>query len=657
MSKKPSKLTRKEKIALQQEKVKEIKKSETPWQRLSGRDYLMGALLAFIGFLLYVNTLGHGFVLDDVSVITANFHVQKGVEGISDIMKSSYRAGYWFGQDELYRPLSLVFFAIQWELAPDNPLPGHWTNIILYALTAYLLFIMLRLIMRQVNPFVLFLISLLYVAHPIHTEVVANIKSLDEILSFLFIIVSLIFLIKYVDHRKILSLVAAIFFYFLAFLSKESAITILAVIPVMLFFFRDIKGGALVKYTGFMAISAAVYLLLRRAILGHVTAGKDFVVVDNLLVAAPDFIHRFATAVKILGNYLLLLFYPNPLSSDYSYNEFPIVGPGDWKFLLSLAVYAGLVIYAFWRLKKKEVLVFGILFYLFTMSIYSNILVLIGTSFGERLLYMPSFGWAVAITVLLTKVFKISIYKPTEIKPSTFYFDKRFAPVAGIVAVVFVAFAFKTIDRNKDWESHYTLYSTDVNNTPNSARIHYFYANELMQTKAAKEAKNEEEKNKYLEEAVKEYSRALEIHPKYADAYGQRGLAYFRMGNNEKAFEDYNRAIAHNTSMAVVFSNLGVLYFNAGDFNKALELYNKAVAYDPRFADGWRNLGSTYGEMGKLQEALKAFNNAVKFDPENAENWYYLAITYEVMGDKRNAEIYFNRAFQLKPELRQKRGG
>ena len=617
----------------------------------------MALVLAVVAFLLYANTLSHGFVLDDVSVITANFHVQKGIDGIGDILKSSYRAGYWFGQDELYRPLSLVIFAIQWELSPDNPLPGHITNVLLYALTGFLLFIMLRKVMRNTNPFVLFLISLLYIAHPIHTEVVANIKSLDEILSFLFIVISLIFLIKYVDKKSALNLIFAIAFYFLAFLSKESAITILAVIPVMLYFFRDLKGSILIKHTAFMVISAAAYLLLRRTILGHVTAGKDFVVIDNLIAAAPDFIHRFATAVKILGKYLLLLFYPHPLSSDYSYNEFPIVGPGDWKFLLSFAVYAALVIYAVVRFKKKEIIVFGILFYLFSMTIYSNILVLIGTSFGERLLYTPSLGWAIAIGVLLVKLFKIPVHEIPSQKSNVFYFDKRFAPVAAIVAVVFVVYAFKTIERNKDWESHFTLYSTDVNNTPNSARIHYFYANELMQTKAAKEAKNEAEKQQYLKEAIAEYSKAIEIYPKYADAYGQRGLAYYRSGNNEKAFENYNLAIAHNTSMATVFSNLGVIYFNSGNFEKALEYVNKAVQYDARFADGWRNLGSTLGELGRLKEALNAFNNAVKYDPENAENWFYLAITYDVMGDKRNAEIYFNKAYQLDPKLRQRRGG
>jgi len=588
MSTKPSKLTRKEKIALQQEKVKKIKKSAKPWLQISKPDIIMGLILAAIAFLLYANTLGHGYVLDDVSVITANFHVKKGTEAIGEIFSSSYRAGYWFGQDELYRPLSLVIFAIQWQLAPDNPTPGHWTNVILYALTAYLLFVMLRLVMRNVNPFLIFLITLLYVAHPIHTEVVANIKSLDEILSFLFVVVSLIFLIKYVDRQKILMLFGAVVFYLLAFLSKESAITILAVIPVMLFFFRDLKWGQIIKYTGLMAIGAFSYLLLRRVVLGHVSAGKDFVMIDNLLAGAPDFAHRFATAVKILGKYLLLLFYPHPLSSDYSYNEFPIIGLDDWKFLLSFVIYAGLVIYAFLRFKKKDMLVFGILFYLFTMSIYSNILVLIGSSFGERFLYMPSLGWAIAITVLLARAFKI---QPTEIPENNnlFYFNKKFVPLTALVVVVFAAFAFKAVDRNKDWESHFILYSTDVNHTPNSARIHYFYANELMMQKASKEAKTEEEKTRYLQMAVEEYTKAIQIHPKYADAYGQRGLAHFRLKDNKAAFDDYTHAIALNTSMAVVFSNLGVIYFNSGQYDKALELYNKALKYDPRFADGWRN--------------------------------------------------------------------
>src|SRR5688572_30865975 len=139
-------------------------------------------ICALFAFALYANTLSHDYTVDDGTVISNNKITKKGISAIPEIFSTSYRAGFWERQEGLYRPLSVAMFAIEWELAPENPSPGHWINVILYALTAFLMMMTLSNIFKNYSPLLPLLATLLFVVHPIHTEVVANIKSRDEIL-------------------------------------------------------------------------------------------------------------------------------------------------------------------------------------------------------------------------------------------------------------------------------------------------------------------------------------------------------------------------------------------------------------------------------------------------------------------------------------------
>src|SRR5690606_11975243 len=94
--------------------------------------------------------------------------------------------GYFKDESNLYRPLPRLMFALEWKLAPGNASLSHWINVLLFALSCTFLF---RVLARLINGkyYLLFMAMLLYAVHPIHTEVVANIKSRDEILSLLFL--------------------------------------------------------------------------------------------------------------------------------------------------------------------------------------------------------------------------------------------------------------------------------------------------------------------------------------------------------------------------------------------------------------------------------------------------------------------------------------
>ena len=141
--------------------------------------------------------------------------------------------------DGLYRPITRVMFAAEWEWGGGKPGLGHWMNVLLYALTGYVLY---RLLNRlTANTFLSFTASLIFIAHPIHTEVVANIKSRDEILSFLSCLFAMGSYMDYLVKKSWTGMIGSFALLFLALGSKESAITFIAVIPLMGWFFNRSK--------------------------------------------------------------------------------------------------------------------------------------------------------------------------------------------------------------------------------------------------------------------------------------------------------------------------------------------------------------------------------------------------------------------------------
>jgi len=649
MSQHKEKLTRKEKFAQQRGETQKLKQHTVIAESGRKQRLLPGLILALIAFLLYANSLPHEFVLDDSNAVTENHIVKQGIKGIPQLLVTDYRAGYWTAKGTLYRPLSLVMMAIEWELFPNNPFPGHLINVLLYSLTVCLLFLLLCRLMSGMSLLLPFLTALLFTVHPIHTEVVANIKSRDEILSFLFVVGALHLLLNYLKNERIFMLVIASVLYFLSFMSKESSITILAVVPVMTYFFLGRASPATVnsslililKVTAFFAAGAGAYLILRKMVLGEITDIPDVMLIDNFLIAADSFGTKTATAMKILGKYLGLLFFPHPLSIDYAYNEIPIVNWSDWRALVSLAVYLGLVVIVMLRFNKKEWWVFGIIFYLITISLYSNLVITIGSGFGERFLYVPSLGFCITVTGLLALLFK------SDVKQSGKNIVQMLSENKAIVAIVFLlaaAGSVKTVARSAVWNNHFLIYSTDVKHAPNSARLHYWYANEFMKVKAMK-APTAEEKKKLLDVSIREYNKALEIFPDYADAFGQRGLAYYRKGEADSAIADYKRAIDLRVGQWKVYNNAGVIYGERNDLNEALKYFKLALKVDSRFPDPYKNIGGVYLMQGDIDTAIRYYMEALKYttvaDKETiAEIYAYLAMCYEKKGDIANQQKY-----------------
>jgi len=603
-------------------------------------------ICALFAFALYANTLSHDYTVDDGTVISNNKITKKGISAIPEIFSTSYRAGFWERQEGLYRPLSVAMFAIEWELAPENPSPGHWINVILYALTAFLMMMTLSNIFKNYSPLLPLLATLLFVVHPLHTEVVANIKSRDEILCVLFSILTFKYLLEWLQKKKWWTIMLAAVFLFLAFLSKENAITMLVIIPLFIWFFSDVPLKQNITTNLVFWGIAVIYFAIRISVLGEMTGSAEHQLINNSIIGAETFSDRLATAFAVLGKYIYLLFIPHPLSFDYSYNQIPVVSFGSAAALISTLILLFLAYKAFSGIRKKDPVSFGLLFFFGTISLVSNVLFLIESTLAERFIYMPSLGFAIVIAYLLLKSFKL--LKPDAAIPMKSVFSKK--PVfASIVVIVLLLYSVKTISRNSEWKDNLTLLAKDVKTCPNSARIRYAYGSALLIEKALKE-ENKDLKAGYLDKSIVELEKGVSILPNYAEAWNHLGIAYKEKNNASAAIAAFEKARSYKKfKEADFYISSGLAYGMGQKYDLAIADFNIALSIDPDNAEAYNNKGLYLSEGGKNDSSLVYFDKAISLKENFYQAYYNKGNALAKQGNYPGAIALYQQSLKAKP--------
>ena len=583
--------------------------------------FIVLSLFVF-SFLLYSNTLNHGYALDDDVVFLKNRFVQKGIDGMGDIFSHGFLYGFNNRNNQSYRPVVTAVFALEKEFFGNKPKAGHLINVLLYGISVGVLFLLLQLLFLKQPIWLPALIAALFAAHPIHTEVVANIKGRDDMLTFFFMVLSFYWLMKFILSNNIKLLYVSLVCYFVCLLTKENAVAFIAVFPLLFYFFseRDLKQSIIQALP--YGVPLLLYFMLRNQVLDDVVFGEKLEVINNGLMAATTTGEMLATNFVILGKYVWLLIFPHPLSFDYSYSHFSIVGWTDFTALGSLLVYLLLGAFALWKFKSKEVLVFGVLFYLITLSITSNLLVKIGCTLGERFLFIPSLGYCLILGVLLARI--------VSFKPKPLLYT--------LIAILFVPFCLKTYSRNFEWKDNITLFEADVDAAPNSARTH-FSLGSALNTNSEAEA-DPAKKKVLLERAIKELHETLKIYPEFTAAWYNMGVAYYSYGDYDNSRKSYEQAIELNPNEKQALNNLGVIYFNQREYNKALEYFTQATVADPSFIDPYANIGAVHHNTGNYDQAIVHYNKVLALQPDNRGVINNLSKLYGTMGDQEKSNYY-----------------
>lgn len=679
-------------------------------------------VLCIFAFILYSNTLKNDYALDDAIVITQNEFTQKGIKGIPEIFRYDTFVGFWLHNDKgktaeqiqeeknlvaggRYRPLSLASFAIEIDFFGKNikdtngeiiykgsPGISHFFNIVLYLLTSLLLFkILIRLFPPDKEkkwylsfPFI---VCVLFITHPIHTEAIANIKGRDEIMTLLGALSALWFSIKYIDTNKKIMLVFSGICLFLGLMSKENSITFLAIIPITIYYFvsKNLIRNFISMFP--LLLASGIFLIIRAKILGIGTHEQEIAreIMNNPFLNATEG-EKFATIFYTLWLYLKLLFIPHPLTYDYYPNQIEISNWTSPNAFLPLILYVFIGIYAIYgMIKKQDIISYSIWFYIIPLTIVSNILFPVGTFMNERFVFISSIGFCIFVGWIIYKYIPKIIKK---VQVSNFI-------TSSLLVIILSLYSVKTISRNNAWENDLTLFTTDVITSSNSAKSNCSAGGKLLEEAQLPKYKNNKQQHDELcLKSIKYLERAIEIYPDYVDALNLLGNAYYEYNFNiSKSLNYYNKVLIlrpfHNISynnVKIVLSNtsnllnnnlcsstpeeilksceslikiqpaFGEAYYLIGViYGRYLQNLNSSIIYlekansliKNKNSDFYKDIGVAYGLSEKYEQAIKYLLKAIELDPNDYKTYLNVSITYQKLGDINNANLYMNKANEL----------
>ncbi|MBK7853197.1 MAG: hypothetical protein IPJ66_19275 [Bacteroidetes bacterium] len=585
------------------------------------------ALIVFLlGFILYTNTIPNEYALDDGLLIKENKWVQKGSAGIGKIF-SHGELDYFYeahgGSEQFsggrYRPLSIATFAIEQSIFGDNPHVRHFFNALLYAITLMLMLYFLRKYIFPKNPDIAFLATILFALHPIHSEVVANIKSRNELLPFLFYLTTLIFSGKYIQSKKMIHALLGCVSLFLSLLSKEYGILFIVLLPLYFILILQVPLKKSLLYSLPYYAVMGVYTLIRISITRVTDLSQKATeeVLNNQYILGT-MQEKLATKVYLLSKYFAMLFYPWPLSSDYSYNQIEYIQPGNILFIGSVILHLlliGITIYFF--LKKKNTALFFMLFYFAHLFLISNLAVEIGTTFSERLMYIISFPFCVLLAMGL--IHALENLKLNSLK------GKQTILLSILVVIALVCTA-EILPRNAQWKNDFTLFTHDVKVSTNSVLVNANAAKSLINEAVLPENENTPKRDEYLSQGVTYLLKSIEIYPRFANGYLNLGVAYFHQKKYEEAFtawmkvKEFHRSEPKLKEFAVILKNNGLIKGSNKDFSGAIQFLNWASQLDESNDDILYNLGGAYFSTGNYEMAKKTWEHLLKdINPNHAQ--------------------------------------
>jgi Flp pilus assembly protein TadD len=577
-------------------------------------------LVAALAVLPFLNALTAGFALDDLPRIVENPMVQ-GREPTLNLLT-------WVDRPEIYRPLTMLTFAANARMG-TSATGYHVVNVLVHAGVTVLAFVLAKVLLR--SSLGAAAAAALFAVHPIHTEAVTNVFGRAELLAALFVLISLLSLARArgdapPDSRSSLWLVVSLVAFGAALLSKESAITAVVLCGVVHFWISpEHRLARTLRVVVPYVLVGIAYLGWRWYLVGALGMPVLPQLLDNPL-AHVTLVPRLATALVVMGDYLRLLTFPLALSSDYSFNQLPVVmSAWDARLPLATAVFVVLAVALIVGLRREPVTVVVAAFVFAPLVATANILVVIGTIKAERLLYLPSLGWCLAagwVVALLAR---------------------RRRPFAlGALAIVLCLFAGQTWVRNEDWRDGATAHAAAVRTAPDSAKTHYNWARDLI-------------RQRRLDEAIHHLRRSVAIYPDWVASQANLGGALALTGRLAEAGTHLTLAARLDPGSPIVRINLAQVLLQQGRFEEAFEQLETAKRLDPRSVNVSRILGTLYLQRGRFGEAIDPLGVAAAAEPGDADVQNSLGLALLRSGRIEESIPRFETALRLRPQHPQAR--
>jgi tetratricopeptide (TPR) repeat protein len=586
-------------------------RAHSPSAQRTPRWILVG--LVALATLPYLNALAAGFVYDDAGLVVEHPAVQ-GEFAPWTALTSAYWGEARAADTALWRPITTLSFAIDDAVADDSAAWMHAVNVALHMGVVLAGFALARRLGASTG--VAAAASALFAVHPLHTEAVTWISGRAEILAALGVLVALLAATgtgRSVARRATACAAATL----LATASKESAAFAPFAIAFLGWAHEPPQPRALAVGAASLA-SVLVYATLRYLVLG--TWGGPDVGLDTNPMAGTGLVERLPTVLDAAGRYLALLVWPAELSSDYGP---PVLGLADGLTVYgALGLAAALALSGAALARPRSLVGRAAMVALGAFAVASNLLVVIGTNFAERLFYLPSYGLLLIATALAARL-------PLP----------RGALVAVLVVVLGAASA-RTWVQNRAYESNLALTEATLAHHPNAPKMSYNRARELLRAKR-------------FEEAVEQARWTLRLRPtdSWARIVLANALVHLERGPEAEAvlregmalvprspleptrlleLLDEREAVAEGDALAeAVFARgleeapwparAALAAQRRADFELAATRWERVIELHPESPGAWTERARVAYLGGDTRTAREAFERALTLDPENAE--------------------------------------
>jgi len=504
------------------------------------------AAVALIAMAAAATSFRNGFAYDDIAIIADNARVHS-----LSSWWTLFGSSYWppaFGES-LYRPLSMLSYALQWTLGNGNPMFFHAVSIALFVLLAVAVLALLREVLDERGALVG---GMLFAAHPVHTEAVANVVGQAELLAAIGVVgaTTLYLRARRRGGPNVGQALGIAALYAGASLAKEHALLLpLLIVAAELLVCRDRSGaaperGRLGWLLLVLVLVGASVLAARAAVLGSLFGEQNPVEMDLST--------RIWTMFRVIPEWVRLLTWPAHLSAEYGPQQIEVVdGPGPWS-ILGVAFAAVALAALVMSLSRERALALGLVWLAITFAPVSNLVS--GVVLQERTLMLPSVGAMMVFGAAFRWLWRAASTAPAR------------RAIVAVVAMMAILGVWRSAERNPVWRDNLTLFTQTVQDAPLSYRAHYVYGSELFNVGRAAEgerelrraialARNDSDPYNFLAakyreaklyvQAIPLYRTALEIRPRRPDARFGLALSLLESGDAPGALAHADTGLAN----------------------------------------------------------------------------------------------------------------
>ena len=526
-----------------------------------------------------------------------------------------------------YHPLTILSYAFEYKIAGVNPFLYHFDNLLLHIFNVVLFAWLMWLLTKKYYATVI--AAALFAIHPMRVESVVWAAERKDVLYTLFYLLALISYIFYItkpDHRKRNYSYALILFLF-SILSKGQAV----VLPLT-FILADYWYQKKITLKSFYD---KIPFFILSVIFGIISIFAQSSSLTSQRLISHSLFERFLFAGYNITAYLYKLVYPYTLACFYGYP------PSDQMYKVFLGVIFTIILLAFvfYRFRKNRAVMFGSLFFLFTIFIVIQLMPIGNAIIADRYTYIPYIGLFFIIGVLLDKVFLSK--------------TKKWVFVKYLIIIQLLVFSTASFLQSETWKNSETLFLHVLKINPregmayNNLGVVYLDTKEYPKAidvleKALQNRENYQEifrsyhnlgkaysETGKRELAIQYYDTAISMASGSPDAIFGRGLTYTDMGKYDKAIADFTTILTRiNPRHAESYYSRAIAYNKKNMKDSAIADYTRAVGVKPDYAGAYTNRGNIYFNLGNMDEAISDYTMSLKFNPDDGTSFQNRSFAY-----------------------------